>query len=73
MKTIHDVIVNLDRAFKADPRPGCFHCLGVTSQDLCGEVERYIQGNLSKVYTVEDGICKKRDHHGRVIRLRNGS
>jgi hypothetical protein len=73
MKTIRDVIVDLDRAFKADPRPSCFHCLGVVSLELCTEVERHIRGNLSKVYTVEDGICRKRDHQARVIRLRNGS
>jgi hypothetical protein len=70
MKTIRDVIVDLDRTFKADPRPSCFHCLGVTSLELCAEVERRIQGDLSRVYTVEDGICKKKDHHARVIRPR---
>jgi len=73
MKTIRDVIVNLDRAFRTDPRPSCFHCLGVTSLELCTEVERHIQRDLKKVYTVEDGICKKRDHQARVIRPRQSS
>lgn len=72
MKTIHDVIVDIDRAFKADPRPCCFHCLSVVSQELSHGVEKHIRENLSETYTVEDGICKRRDHHARVIRLRNG-
>ncbi len=67
MTSIHDIIANIERALKADPRPCCFHCLGVTSQDLCEQVEKHIKENLSKVYTVEDGTCHKKDHRARVI------
>lgn len=71
MKTISDVLVDLDRTFKADPRPCCFHCLSVVSQELSYGVEKHIRENLSMTYIVEDGTCKRRDHQGRVIRLRN--
>jgi len=68
MKTVPDIIKTIERAFKEDPRPCCFNCFGVTSQELCTEVEKHIQEHLSKVYTVEDGTCPRKDHSGRVIR-----
>lgn len=68
MKTVPDIIKTIERTFKEDPRPCCFHCLDVTSQELCEQVEKHIKENLSKVYTVEDGTCHKKDHHARVIR-----
>jgi hypothetical protein len=70
MKTVPDIIKTIERAFKDDPRPCCFHCFGVTSQELCAAVEKHIQENLSKVYTIEDGTCPRKDHQGRVIRPR---
>jgi hypothetical protein len=68
MTSIHDIVANIERALKEDPRPCCFHCLGVTSQDLCEQVEKHIKEKLSTVYTVEDGTCQKKDHKARVIR-----
>jgi hypothetical protein len=68
MKTIHDIIATIEKALKEDPRPCCFSCLGVTSQELCEQVEKHIKENLSKVYIVEDGTCQRKDHHARVIR-----
>jgi len=67
MKSIHDIMKTIERALAADPRPCCFHCLGVTSQELCDEVEKHVKEKLSDVYTVEDGTCQKKDHHARVI------
>jgi len=67
MTSIHDIMKTIERALAADPRPCCFHCLGVTSQDLCDQVEKHIKEKLSDVYTVEDGTCHKKDHHARVI------
>jgi len=32
------------------------------------QIEKHISENLSKVYTVEEGTCHKKDHHARVIR-----
>ena len=71
MKSIHDIIATIERALKEDPRPCCFHCLGVTSQDLCEQVEKHIKEKLSDAYTVENGTCHKRDHQARVIRPRD--
>ena len=73
MKTVHDIIATIERALKEDPRPCCFHCLGVTSEELCEQVEKHIQDKLSTVYTVEDGTCHKRDHHARVIHPRDAA
>ncbi len=70
MKTVPDIIKTIEKTFKEDPRPCCFHCLGVTSLELCTEVEKHIQEHLSKVYTIEDGTCPRKDHPGRVIRPR---
>ena len=67
MTSIHDIVKTIERALAADPRPCCLHCLGVTSQELCEQVEKHIKDNFSKVYTVEDGTCHKKDHRARVI------
>jgi len=68
MKSLQDVMATIERTLKADPRPCCFACLGVSSQDMCSQVEKHIRENLSKVYTVEDGTCQKKDHQARVVR-----
>jgi len=73
MTSIHDIMKTIERALAADPRPCCFHCLGVTSQELCEQVEKHIKENLSKVYTVEDGTCHKKDHHAKVIHPKNAA
>jgi hypothetical protein len=73
MKTVHDIIQTIERAFRDDPRPCCFHCFGVTSQELCAEVEKHIKEKLSDLYTVEDGTCPRKDHPGRVIRPREAA
>jgi len=73
MKSIQDIIATIERAFKEDPRPCCFACLGVTSQDLCEQVEKHIKEKLSTVYTVEDGTCHKKDHHARVVRPKDAA
>ena len=67
MKSIHDIMKTIERALAADPRPCCLHCLGVTSQELCDEVEKHVKEKLSDVYTIEDGTCQKKDHKARVI------
>ena len=71
MKSIHDIIATVESALKEDPRPCCFDCLGVSSQELREQVEKHIREKLSTVYTVEDGTCHKRDHQARVIHLRD--
>lgn len=71
MTSIHDIIATIEKAFKEDPRPCCFPCLGVASQQLIEQVEKHIKEKLSNVYTVEDGTCHKRDHKARVIRPRD--
>lgn len=68
MKTVPDIIKIVERALTADPRPCCLHCLDVTSQELCEQVEKHIKEKLSDVYTIENGTCHKRDHQARVIR-----
>lgn len=57
----------VERALREDPRPTCLHCLGITSQDLCEQVEKHVREKLSDVYTIENGTCHKRDHQARVI------
>ncbi|MSQ77013.1 MAG: hypothetical protein EXR97_00970 [Nitrospiraceae bacterium] len=71
MTSIHDIMATIERALKADPRPCCFHCLGVTSQEICDQVEKHIKENLSTAYTVEKGTCHKKDHQARVIHPRD--
>jgi len=68
MKSLQDVMTTIERTLKADPRPCCFACLGVASQEMVSQIEKHISENLSKVYTVEDGTCHKKDHHAKVIR-----
>lgn len=73
MKSVQDVIVTIDRTLSKDPRPHCLACLGVASQDMCGQVEKYIQERLSTVYTVENGTCHKKNHQARVIHPRDAA
>ena len=73
MTSIHDIMKIIERALAADPRPCCFHCLGITSQDLCEQLEKHIQEKLSDVYTVEKGTCHKKDHKARVIHPKNAA
>jgi hypothetical protein len=61
-------MATIERALKEDPKPCCFPCLGITSQDLSEQLERHIKEKLSDVYTVEDGTCCKRDHRARIVR-----
>jgi len=71
MTSVSDIIANIERAFKEDPRPCCLPCLGVSSQQLIEQVEKHIKDNLSQVYTVEDGTCHKRDHQAKVVHPRS--
>jgi hypothetical protein len=73
MKTVQDVVVTVERALRQDPRPCCFHCLGIASEQLCQQAEEYIRERLSTVYTVENGTCYRRDHHARVVHPREAA
>lgn len=73
MKRVQDILVTVERTLNKDPRPCCLACLGVASQEMCIEVEKYVQERLSTVYTVENGICYKRDHRTRVIHPREAA
>lgn len=73
MKTVQEVVVTVERALRQDPRPCCFHCLGITSELLCEQVEKHIQERLGTVYTVENGICHRRDHRARVVHAREAA
>ena len=73
MKSLHDVMATIERALKADPRPCCFACLGVASQEMVNQVEKHVRENLSKVYTIEDGTCHRKDHHAKVIHLKDSA
>ncbi len=67
MKSLSDVIATIERELNKDPRPRCLACLGVASQDMSTQVEKYVQDRLSTVYTIENGTCYKKNHQARVI------
>lgn len=73
MKSLHDVIATIERALSKDPRACCLACLGVASQEMCTEVEKYVQERLSTVYTFENGTCHRKNHQARVIHLREAA
>ena len=73
MKSLSDVIATIERELNKDPRPCCLACLGVASQDMCSQVEKYVNERLSTVYTIENGTCHKKDHQARVIHPRDAA
>ena len=73
MKSLQDIMVTVERALREDPRPCCLHCLGITSQQLCEQIEQHVREKLSDVYTIENGTCHKRDHQARVIHPRDAA